>query len=114
LVNGQVSVPLSQVSDGDLHRYSITINGTEMRFFLYQKPDGNVATVLDACTICGPVGFYKTSTGLVCKNCAAPVNPQSVGQPGGCNPIPLKATKTADSIVITQPDLAAGVEYFQH
>ncbi len=114
LVNGQVSVPLSQVSDGDLHRYSITVNGTEMRFFLYQKPDGNVATVLDACTICGPVGFYKTSTGLVCKNCAAPVNPQSVGQPGGCNPIPLKATKTADSIVITQADLAAGVQYFQH
>src|SRR5713101_8424453 len=102
LVNGRVSVPLSQVSDGDLHRYSITVNGTEMRFFLYQKPDGNVATVLDACTICGPVGFYKTSTGLVCKNCAAPVNPQSVGQPGGCNHIHLKETKTADSIVITQ------------
>jgi high-affinity iron transporter len=114
LVNGQVNIPLSQVSDGDLHRYAIIINGTEVRFFLYQKPDGSVATVLDACTICGPIGFYKTSTGLVCKNCAAPVNPQSVGQPGGCNPIPLKAAKTTDSIVITKADLAGGVQYFQH
>src|SRR5713101_7559083 len=101
-VNGQVSIPLTQVSDGDLHRYAVNVNGTEVRFFLYQKPDGNVATVFDACGICGAVGFYKTSTGLVCKNCAAPVNPQSVGQPGGCNPIHLKETKTADSIVITQ------------
>ena len=112
-VNGQVSIPLTQVSDGDLHRYAVNVNGTEVRFFLYQKPDGSVATVFDACGICGAVGFYKTSTGLVCKNCDAPVNPQSVGQPGGCNPIPLKATKTGDSIVVTEADLAAGMEPFQ-
>ena len=30
-----------------------------MRFWLYQKPDGKIATVFDACEICGPVGFYK-------------------------------------------------------
>ena len=113
LVNGQVSIPLTQVSDGALHRYVVIINGTAVRFFLYQKPDGNVATVFDACEICGPVGFYETSTGLVCKNCAAPVNPQSVGQAGGCNPIPLKSTRTADSIMITQADLASRVQVFQ-
>ena len=113
-VNGAVSVPLAQISDGNLHRYAVTINGTEVRFFLYPKPDGNVVAVFDACAICGPVGFYKTSTGLVCKNCAAPINPQSVGQAGGCNPIPLNSTKTADAIVITQGDLAAGAPVFQH
>ena len=38
--NGQVSIPLSQVSDGDLHRYAANENGTEVRFWLYRKPDG--------------------------------------------------------------------------
>ena len=83
--NGQASIPLSQVADGHLHRYATVIDGTEVRFLLYQKPDGKIATVFDACEICGPVGFYESSQGLTCKNCAAPINPQSVGTPGGCN-----------------------------
>src|SRR5947208_8588147 len=47
--NGKVSIPLSQVSDGDLHRFQTKENGTDVRFWLYQKPDGKIATVLDAC-----------------------------------------------------------------
>jgi high-affinity iron transporter len=113
-VNGKVSIPLSQVYDGDLHRFAATENGTEVRFWIYQKPDGKIATLLDACEICGPVGFYKTSTGVVCKNCAAPINPQSVGMPGGCNPIPLKATVTSDAVIISEVDVAGGAHYFQH
>ena len=58
-VNGQVSIPLSQVSDGDLHRFAGLENGTTIRFWLYKKPDGKIATVFDACQICGGVGFYK-------------------------------------------------------
>ena len=88
--DGQVSIPLAQVSDGDLHRFAARENGVEIRFWLYQKPDGKVATVFDACQICGPVGFYKGPNGVVCKNCAAPINGQSVGMTGGCNPIPLQ------------------------
>jgi len=112
-VNGQVTIPLAQVSDGDLHRYEAQENGTEIRFWLYQKPDGKVATVFDACKICGASGFYKTANGVVCKNCAAPINPQSVGAAGGCNPIPLKATQTADSVIIEEADIAAGSRVFE-
>ena len=112
-VNGQVSIPLAQVSDGDLHRFQATENGTEVRFWLYQKPDGKIATVFDACEICGAVGFYKGPTGVVCKNCAAPINGQSVGMPGGCNPIPLKAEQTSDTVIIREADLAAGARLFQ-
>ena len=112
-VNGKVSIPLKTVSDGDLHRFAATENGIEVRFFLYQKPDGKVATVFDACEICGPVGFYKSSQGVVCKNCAAPINPQSVGMPGGCNPIPLKAQVTDDAVIISEADVAAGSHYFE-
>jgi FTR1 family protein len=112
-VNGRVTIPLAQVSDGDLHRYQAEENGTPIRFWLYQKPDGKIATVFDACQICGAVGFYKTASGVVCKNCAAPINPQSVGTAGGCNPIPLKATQTADSVIIQEADIAAGARVFE-
>ena len=111
--DGQVSIPLAQVSDGDLHRFAARENGVEVRFWLYQKPDGKVATVFDACQICGPVGFYKGPNGVVCKNCAAPINGQSVGITGGCNPIPLRAEQTADTIIIRESDVAAGAHIFQ-
>jgi len=112
-VNGQVAIPLAQVSGGDLHRFSARENGVNIRFWLYQKPDGKIATVFDACQICGGVGFYKGPNGVVCKNCAAPINPQSVGTAGGCNPIPLNATINSDSVIIQEADIAAGARVFQ-
>ena len=112
-VNGQVKIPLAQVSDGDLHRYQTQENGMAIRFWLYQKPDGKVATVFDACEICGAVGFYKSANGVVCKNCAAPINPQSVGAKGGCNPVPLNATQTTDSVIIQEADIAGGSRMFE-
>jgi high-affinity iron transporter len=111
--NGQVTIPLAQVSDGDLHRFQAQENGVAIRFWLYQKPDGKIATVLDACEICGAVGFYKSGSGVTCKNCAAPINPQSVGTAGGCNPIPLKASQTADAVIIQEADIAAGSRVFE-
>lgn len=111
--NGQVSIPLSQVSDGDLHRFSARESGTEIRFLLYQKPDGKVVAVFDACEICGPVGFVKGPNGLVCKNCASPINSQSVGTPGGCNPVPLHSSSNGNSVVIAEADLAARAKLFQ-
>jgi len=112
-VNGQVIIPLAQVSGGDLRRFSARENGVDIRFWLYQKPDGKIATVFDACQICGGVGFYKGPNGVVCKNCAAPINPQSVGTAGGCNPIPLNATIASDSVIIQEADIAAGARVFQ-
>jgi FTR1 family protein len=112
-VNGEVRIPLAQVSDGDLHRFQAQENGVDIRFWLYQKPDGKIATVFDACEICGAVGFYKGPNGVVCKNCAAPVTPQSIGNGGGCNPIPLKASQTADAVIIQEADVAAGGRKFR-
>lgn len=112
-VNGALSIPLAQVSDGDLHRYSTREGGTEIRFLLYQRPDGKVVAVFDACEICGPVGFFQGPNGLVCKNCSAPINSQSVGTPGGCNPVPLQSSSNSDAVVIRESDLAAGAHLFQ-
>jgi FTR1 family protein len=112
-VDGKVSIPLKQIYDGDLHRFEAKEGGVEVRFWLYQKPDGKIATVFDACEICGPVGFYKSKQGVICKNCAALMNPQSIGMAGGCNPIPLKAQVTDDAVIVSEADVAAGRRYFE-
>ncbi len=112
-VNGQVAIPLQQLYDGDLHRYQAKENGVEVRFWLFQKPDGKIATVLDACEICGSLGFYKRQNSVICKNCAGPILPQSVGTPGGCNPIPVQAQVTADSVIVQEADIAAHSRMFE-
>jgi FTR1 family protein len=109
---GQLSIPAADVSDGELHRYSTIIDDKEVRFLLFKKPDGKIVTVLDACQICGPVGFYKSGNQIICKNCSSPVNPQSMGQPGGCNPIPLKSSVQGGNVVISQADLASMASHF--
>jgi uncharacterized membrane protein len=110
---GKLSIPLAQVSDGDLHRFEAKENGVTVRFWLYQKPDGKVATVFDACQICGPAGFAKGPNGVVCRNCAAPINGQSVGTAGGCNPVPLHSEQTSDAVIIRETDIASGAHIFQ-
>jgi high-affinity iron transporter len=112
-VDGKVSIPLKEVYDGELHRFESKEGGVEVRFWLYQKPDGKIATLFDACEICGGVGFYKGSNGVICKNCASPINLQSVGMPGGCNPVPLKAQVTGDAVIVSEADIAAGRHYFE-
>ncbi len=110
--DGHVTIATADLAMGELRRYSIDTNGTQVRFLLYRKPDGTVATIFDACQICGGVGFYKGTAGLVCKHCASPVNPQSVGQPGGCNPLPLHSTQNGAAVVITRADLAQQAAQF--
>lgn len=110
--DGRVTIAIADLAMGELRRYSVDANGTKVRFLLYRKPDNTVATVFDACQICGGVGFYKGASGLVCKNCASPVNPQSVGEPGGCNPLPLRSIQNGGSVVITSTDLAQQAAQF--
>ena len=107
--DGKASVSIGDMQPGELRRYSTHVHGQPVRFLIYKKPNGKIATVMDACSICGSVGFYANgSQGLVCKNCSAPVNPQTVGEGGGCNPIPLVAEVSADKVTVTELDLSNG------
>jgi len=111
--NGQAVVTTGHLAPGELVRFGADIDGTPVRFFIYRKPDNKVTVLFDACEICGAVGFYTGQAGLICKNCAAPINPMSVGKTGGCNPIPLKATVEDDRVTISRADLATGAHYFR-
>ena len=110
LVGSQVTLPTADVNDDKLHRYGVHLDdgkggNVEVRFLLFKKPDGNIVSVADACQICGPVGFYIGDQGITCKMCASPLNAASMGQKGGCNPIPLKSTISAGQLIIQAADL---------
>jgi uncharacterized membrane protein len=110
LVGSQVTLPTADVNDDKLHRFGVHIDdgkggNVEIRFLLFRKPDGNIVSVADACQICGPVGFYIGDQGITCKMCASPLNAASMGQKGGCNPIPLKSTVGGGQVVIQAADL---------
>ena len=118
LVGDQVTVPAAEITDDQLHRFGVHVDdgkghSPEVRFLLFKKPDGKIVSVADACNICGPVGFYMGSQGIICKMCASPLVPSSMGQPGGCNPIPLKSTQANGQITIAASDLKALAPRFE-
>ncbi len=112
LVGNQVTLNAADIHDDQLHRFGVFVPNpdgkpVEVRFLLYKKPDGTIVSVADACQICGPVGFFIGAQGITCKMCSSPLVPQSMGQPGGCNPIPLHSTQTGGQLTITAHDLQA-------
>jgi len=110
--NGMVMVPLSELSDGMMHKYSLEIHGVTVRFFMIQPSGGMVRVGLDACYICPPAGYYLKEDSVVCKNCDAPINFDTIGLPGGCNPRVLKFRVDDTSVAIDLVELEASAKYF--
>lgn len=88
--DGSVRVPLAEVEDGNLHRYAVDVDGVLVRFLVMKRENEPPAVALDACEICGSFGYYQEGPHVICRNCVAEINPLSIGQEGGCNPIPLR------------------------
>jgi high-affinity iron transporter len=105
---GKATVSVDGMQPAELRRYTTMLNGKPVRFLIYKKPNGKLVTVMDACEICGGVGYYNGAQGLTCKNCNAPVNGQTVGEGGGCNPIPLASSIDGSKVTISQTDLEHG------
>jgi high-affinity iron transporter len=100
-VDGRIEIPLLQVSDGNLHRFIVPDSGVR---FIIMKTD-KVYVAFDACEICGTQGYVQESGALICLNCAADINPATIGTGGGCNPIPLASETGSDRVVIRLEDL---------
>ncbi len=112
--DGRITLSTADMRDGELRRYAIAAKGHETRFLIYKKPDGKLVTIMDACAICGPVGFYNSGTqGLTCKNCNAPINPSTVGEGGGCNPIPLVSEIKGDQVIVSELDLSDAASHIK-
>lgn len=113
-VEGVIHIPLNAVNDGNLHRFGLNFQGTTIRFLVLKKPNSDIATALDACLICGDVGYYQKGHDIICKNCVAAINPATIGMPGGCNPIALPSRVEGPEVMIFVADLEAGLKHFKH
>src|SRR5579862_2062219 len=102
--NGQVRISLSDLTDQSVHFYNADVNGTEIRFMVIHQTNGNYAVALDACQICGWAGYKQEGQNVVCRNCGATIYIPSIGDKGGCNPIPVKSEVAGGEVIV---DLAA-------
>ncbi|HXI42263.1 MAG TPA: Fe-S-containing protein [Bryobacteraceae bacterium] len=112
VTDGFARIPVSTVSDGMLHRFSIQSDGTTVRIIAIQRPDQSIAVAFDACQICGSQGYYQNGRNVICKNCASAINIPTIGQQGGCNPIPLESSVQGGQLVIPAGQLLAGSRHF--
>jgi len=102
-VNNEVRIPLTEVQDGSLHLFTVTIDGQSLRFLIIKKPNG-FGTALDACRICGAEGYRQDGQNVICRHCGSAIYVPSIGDQGGCNPISVPSRIDAGDLVL---DLSA-------
>jgi high-affinity iron transporter len=108
---GIIRIPLAEVSDGELHRFSYQGTDISARFIVIKTGD-HIGTAFDACVICGSQGYYQKGPHVFCKNCTAEIYAPSIGVTGGCNPVPLTSHVSDTDLQINVTDLAAGNRLF--
>ncbi len=104
--NGQVRIPLSELTDSSLHFYAADVNDTVIRFLVIHRLNGDYATALDACQICGRQGYRQEGQNVICRNCAAAIYIPSIGESGGCNPVGVKSRVEAGEVIVNVAALA--------
>ncbi len=110
---GHIHVPLAGIVRGRMYKYTYTQDGTTVRFFVIRRPDDSLAVALDACGICPPKGYFLDGDVVICRNCDAPINLDTIGQGGGCNPVPLRFQTDGSAVRIEVADLLAdGLQRF--
>jgi FtrD-like iron-sulfur protein len=100
---GTIVVPLGGPlagADDRMRKWVYSAGGRAVTFFTVRRPDGSLAAALDLCEICQPRGYAQMGAGYVfCKYCKTPIPVVTVGQPGGCNPIPIPGAILSGSIL---------------
>ena len=109
----KIIIPLSDVDDGHLHRFSYKKDGHDIRFIVVKKPNSTSYGVgLDACQICGVAGYFERKNDIVCKRCDVVMNKATIGFKGGCNPIPFDYKIENSKIIIDKKVLDKEKERF--
>jgi uncharacterized membrane protein len=90
------------------------VNGTVLRFMVVHQTDGGYVTALDACQICGRVGYRQEGQNVICRNCGASIYIPSIGSAGGCNPIPVKSTVAGGEVIVDLSALANSNAMVRH
>lgn len=100
------SEPMYQISEGQIKKYRYEWQGNSINFIVFRWK-GKLKTVIDFCEFCKgeKEGYYLKASHLVCAVCQTPISPETIGTPGGCNPVPLKARVSKFTVQIKESDL---------
>ncbi len=109
--DGMVHIPVASLATGELNLYVYSDAGVDVTFIVIKRDD-DFAVALNACSICPPRGYHQEAGVLVCGNCNAPINVDTVGMAGGCNPIPLAASLSAGELLVAAADLQGAQSVF--
>ncbi|MGA2717515.1 MAG: Fe-S-containing protein [Candidatus Acidiferrales bacterium] len=107
--NNQVRIPLGDLQDSSVHFYTADVNNTVIRFLVIHRGNGDYATALDACQICGTTGYRQEGQNVICRNCGATIYIPSIGESGGCNPIPVKSQVENGEVIVDLSALASAM-----
>lgn len=113
---GQISIPVSKVSDGKAHFFTLASGGADIRFFVLKSKDGVLRAAFDTCDVCyrEKKGYRQQGDVMICNNCDMQFRSEMINEvKGGCNPAPLNRTVTGDRLVIAEADLLRGAWYFK-
>lgn len=100
---GEIFIPKKgevDLGDGKLHKYLFKQGEREARFFVLQNPAGQFTVDLDACAICKPDGYGQAEGSVLCYYCKTLIPLDTVGKPGGCNPVPVQFKENAEGVTI--------------
>lgn len=107
-----VHIATAGLVPGQLNLYIYKGNQADVTFMVIKREENDIAVALDACGICPPRGYHQEGNQLICDNCNAPINMETVGMPGGCNPVPLAASLANGEVLIASSDLLAAQARF--
>ncbi len=103
--DGMVHIPAGTLMSGQFNLYLYQGAEANVTFMIIKRDEDDIAVALNACSICPPRGYHQSGGMLICDNCNAPINVETVGMPGGCNPIPLAASLAGGEVLIAAADL---------
>lgn len=112
-----ISISKTELADGEIHKYTYSSSQGEIRILVIFDGDA-YHSVFDACIICPAKGFMQEGADkLICKNCNAPLDMETIDVGGGCNPMPLQIQDDGGSNVkinlsdLMNPDAMAKFDY---
>ncbi|MCP4022326.1 MAG: DUF2318 domain-containing protein [Desulfobacteraceae bacterium] len=115
--NGELTIPIEQISDGKAHYFKTKADdGTMVDFFVVKSQDGIIRAAIDACDVCfkSGKGYVQEGNIMVCTNCGRKFATDRINVvKGGCNPAPLNRVIKDDQLVISMKDINANAWYCQ-
>lgn len=98
-VNTEIQIPIKNITE-NITKFVYNLDGVDIRFILVRASDGTIKSALDACRICGPIGFEQVGDKIVCRRCGVETEINDIGKDESCNPIPLETAINSKYVVI--------------